>query len=244
MLTPHTLVPQLKAAANSLALAPQDFGSQGVTRPLTAYLHRAVELVEAAGRADPEPAVALVRLLSCLDPPHGAPAAAHFVDIFTRAANVVENAAYTVDTISPELVVTYYEAAASMRLPVHVYLCWDKSGIQLLLRSQLQASTVTPSQVMRLLRAWVALVQATSSGTFCWRPAQVDLACSCLRPGQLSPVELEGAIRALGALSCSSWGIFAGIKALSLAIISRWVAQPSSYALSVCDLRLAAERHG
>ena len=98
-----------------------------------------------------------------------------------------------------------------MRLPVHSYLCWERSGVTLLLQCQVQAKALTASQTVRLLRAWAALVQATSSGAFRWRPAQVDQLCSCLKPEQLSPAEVEGAMGALSALSCSSWSIVAGV---------------------------------
>ena len=182
-----------------MALGTQDFGNQSFTQTLTAYLHLAAELVESAGRADPEPAVALVRLLSILDVAHDTPTAADFVEVFKRAAHVLEKAAFhdmrgnRAPAMSPEILVCYYEAVVTMRLPVHSYLCWERSGITLLVQTQVRASAFMASQAVRLLRAWAALVQATSSGAFRWWPAQVDQLCSCLRPEQLSPAEVEGA---------------------------------------------------
>ena len=164
-LNSDTLITELNEAAISLALGTQDFGSQSFTRTLTAYLHLAAELVEAAGRADPEPAVALVRLLSSLDVAQGTPTptATDFVEVFKRAVHVVEKAAYhdmrgnRAPAISPETLVCYYEAVVTMRLPVHSFICWERSRITLLLQCQVQASAFTASQTVRLLRAWAAL---------------------------------------------------------------------------------------
>ena len=238
VLTPANLPDIISVASTSLLGTTQRFESTGNSRLLIAFLEEALALVDARGRSDPEPALALVDVLCCIRVPPTCPPAARLSNIYVCTSAIMDEVANTalqrapwwVHTAAPcrlktanvfssDQLVRFFEAMARMTLPV---LALKSPGIGLMARAQIQRFVLRPSQAMRLLHAWATLLGPTGSCTYRPTPHDVKDLFLCLRPKQLNAGELEAAVKALAAFPWPTWHSWPMMQTLTAEIIARW----------------------
>ena len=229
------LLPILRAATTCLVSMPQYLKNEEVARVLTSFFQQALELIDAAGRADPEPALVLIEALSRIGASSTAPTAAGFSNNYFCAAAIFDVVAVEAlrggashrpgfsGILLPEKIIRYFEAMVRMRVVggmVHSH------AVGLILRAQLQHFKLSLAQSLRLLAAWAALLGPDTRCSYRPTPHDLQALLLALRPQQLGAGDLKSAIVALGAFPWPTWNTMRAMERLAAEVVARWVGVP------------------